>query len=190
MSDPAQRQIQPLMSQLNNKEHGTRGASTEQKRVFEDRRPREVSFTDVTIREYKLTIGDHPCCKYGPPTSLSWDYEEVHKSSINDYEAGRGPRRKYLCLSYIRRREILINGAGFTEKDLRAAIRQKDYCNFQRQVSRTISSLWRVEDSLQSLSRKTSRAAKSIKRKIRKAIVMPSLCDEASKQRDNHHTFR
>lgn len=178
---PTTRDARSLTPQLSN-ENNIGGELNEQKSAVKRSRNRQVSFTDVTIREYKLTIGDHPCCQYGPPTGLDWDYEEVHFSGVEEYEAGRGPRWKNPCLSYFRRKEILI-GAGFAEKELRAATRQKEYCNFQRQVSKTISYVWRIEDALESLSRKTSRAAKSIMRRVRRANIMPSVHEhEASKR--------
>jgi hypothetical protein len=54
-----------------------------------------VSFTNLSIREYNLEIGDNPSCSYGVPISLGWDYEERHESlglmdddwddDVNDY---------------------------------------------------------------------------------------------------------
>ena len=129
---------------------------------------RKISFANVIIREYNLTIGDHPCCRYGPPTTLDWEYEEVHDSRLEEYEATRVPRRKYnqLTLSHIARKDILIGVAGFTDEDVKKAIRRKDFCRFQRKVTKIFSSVWRLEDALESLSRKVSRALKPVARMV------------------------
>lgn len=39
-----------------------------------------VSFSNLSIREYNVEIGDNPSCSYGVPISLGWDYEEHHES--------------------------------------------------------------------------------------------------------------
>eukprot|EP00814_Leptocylindrus_danicus_P021041 CAMPEP_0116011124 /NCGR_PEP_ID=MMETSP0321-20121206/4390_1 /TAXON_ID=163516 /ORGANISM="Leptocylindrus danicus var. danicus, Strain B650" /LENGTH=148 /DNA_ID=CAMNT_0003480315 /DNA_START=209 /DNA_END=655 /DNA_ORIENTATION=+ len=115
-----------------------------------------------------MTIGDHPCCEYGPPTSLDWEYEEVHDSSLDEYEATRVPRRKRgeMALHYWRRKNILMAIAGFTEDDLKRATRRKDFCRFQRQVTNTFSSVWRVEDALESVARKTKRAMVNMRNRV------------------------
>jgi BRCT domain type II-containing protein len=37
---------------------------------------RNVSFTNLSIREYNVELGDNPSCSFGVPISLGWDYEE------------------------------------------------------------------------------------------------------------------
>ena len=132
-----------------------------------ERNPK-VSFTTISIREYKMTVGDHPCCQYGPPTSLDWEYEEVYDSSLDEYEATRSPRRKHsgMVLYYRKRTSILMAVYGFTEDELRRATKQKDFCRFQRQVTNTFSSIWRVEDALESLRRKTKRILVSVRKRV------------------------
>merc|ERR1712039_252829 len=48
-----------------------------------------VDFSVVEERVYSLTLGDHPDCTYGPPTTLSWNYEETGKTDISAYESER-----------------------------------------------------------------------------------------------------
>jgi hypothetical protein len=54
---------------------------------------RSVVFLNVIIREYSVTIGDHPCCTMGCPLSLDWDYLAESITSLDVYEAQRSPRR-------------------------------------------------------------------------------------------------
>ena len=37
---------------------------------------KRVSFSTVEVREYSLTIGEHPSCKDGLPITLDWHYNE------------------------------------------------------------------------------------------------------------------
>eukprot|EP00566_Odontella_aurita_P011826 CAMPEP_0113525442 /NCGR_PEP_ID=MMETSP0015_2-20120614/164_1 /TAXON_ID=2838 /ORGANISM="Odontella" /LENGTH=383 /DNA_ID=CAMNT_0000423609 /DNA_START=204 /DNA_END=1354 /DNA_ORIENTATION=- /assembly_acc=CAM_ASM_000160 len=54
---------------------------------------RQVTFHSVTIREYPMTVGDHPNCSYGPPVSLGWDYDEYESIDMNYFETHRPHRR-------------------------------------------------------------------------------------------------
>ena len=53
-----------------------------------------VRFSIVQVREYSLTIGDHPCCRSGCPLSLDWDYETKTSVKIDQFEAERAPQRR------------------------------------------------------------------------------------------------
>ncbi|CAB9522580.1 affinity nitrate transporter 2 [Seminavis robusta] len=67
--------------------------SSDQRTVSSNRTPtrtrkRRVRFSHVGIRNYKTTIGDNPCCSYGPPLSLDWEYCEEDEEG---YYLGRVP---------------------------------------------------------------------------------------------------
>jgi hypothetical protein len=53
------------------------------------RRPKEVRFSTVEIREYAVTIGDHPCVRDSVPMTLDWQYARKHRKDINSYENSR-----------------------------------------------------------------------------------------------------
>lgn len=55
-----------------------------------------VSFNHVEIREYEITLGDHPCCSSGPPISLSWNYYQYGHQEIpfEDFEQYRVDQRR------------------------------------------------------------------------------------------------
>mmetsp|Transcript_3224 Transcript_3224/g.5063 ORF Transcript_3224/g.5063 Transcript_3224/m.5063 type:complete len:328 (-) Transcript_3224:384-1367(-) len=121
---------------------------------------RSVTFGVVNIREYDLTLGDHPDCTFGPPMSLDWDYEEVFESSVEYYETNREPRRKphQMIQNYFRRKNILMACAGFSEKDLKKATREVERAKFKRNLTKTFLPAWKFEDVLESAARKTKRA--------------------------------
>jgi hypothetical protein len=50
-------------------------------------RPRKmVSFGNVQVQEYSVTLGDHPCCEGGYPLSLDWAHTDVVEYSLDWYE--------------------------------------------------------------------------------------------------------
>lgn len=44
---------------------------------------RKVHFGSVLIRDYNVTLGDHPSCSYGPPLTIDWDYQEYKPIDVN-----------------------------------------------------------------------------------------------------------
>lgn len=121
---------------------------------------RSVTFGVVNIREYDLTLGDHPDCTFGPPMSLDWDYQEVFESSVEYYETNREPRRRphQMIQNYFRRKNILMACAGFSEKELKKATKEVERAKFKRNLTKTFLPAWKVEDALESAARKTKRA--------------------------------
>ena len=68
---------------------------------------RSVSFDKVDIKEFPMTLGDHPSAVSGPPVALDW--ERILRERcvlLDEYEASRSPRRnrKQLKLSLRDRR--------------------------------------------------------------------------------------
>jgi len=87
-----------------------------------DQLKKRVHFGDIEVREYGVTLGDHPDCVRGPPISLDWDYVELESKDLETYESSRGPRRRRetLVMSLIARKQLLLN-TGFTKYELREA---------------------------------------------------------------------
>jgi hypothetical protein len=51
---------------------------------------KSVSFSQVSVRQYDLIIGDNPNCKY--PLGLGWNYTERFAVDVNGYEQERAKR--------------------------------------------------------------------------------------------------
>lgn len=71
---------------------------------------RSVSFDTVDIKEFPMTLGDHPSAASGPPVTLDWEKIESERCvALDDYEASRTPRRsrRQLKLSLRDRKGIL-----------------------------------------------------------------------------------
>jgi hypothetical protein len=81
---------------------------------------RRVQFAKVQIREYALTLGDHPWCESGFPLSLDWKFAAQHDVNIDDFEhermseCDRSPRR----LDVWERRNLLRRVSGYTTSEL------------------------------------------------------------------------
>jgi hypothetical protein len=87
---------------------------------------KRVSFADVEVRQYSITIGDHPCCVMGCPLSLDWGYSICRPLSLEAYEAQRPARRSRLELltTCEERRRILADDGGYSEGEIRKANRK------------------------------------------------------------------
>lgn len=125
---------------------------------------RKVHFGTVLVREYDMILGDHPCCGYGPPVTLDWDYLEYEPLDVNDYEFHRPPRRglRGLLLNYYMRMKLLSD-AGYTKVDFRASKKQMSRAKMNRSMTKKVAynyPLMKVEDAVESACRKFKRLIK------------------------------
>jgi hypothetical protein len=83
-----------------------------------------VQFKEVDIREFKMTLGNHPSATSGPPVMLDWDCKPPSNVvDLNTYEKARLPRRsrRQLKLSLQERHNILVKQSGFTFEEVKGA---------------------------------------------------------------------
>jgi hypothetical protein len=83
-----------------------------------------VTFKNVDIREFRMTLGDHPSACSGPPVRLDWDStSQPCVIELEEYEKERQPRRsrRQLKLSLQRRHNILVKERGFSFEEVKAA---------------------------------------------------------------------
>jgi hypothetical protein len=103
---------------------------------------KRVTFGDLEIRKYPMTIGDHPDCYNGIPVSLGWDYDEKSsiKLSVSEWERRRSPRRngEALLLTW-RHRETIVVRAKCGLKEIRRI--ERETSRVRRQRERTIRSV-------------------------------------------------
>ena len=87
-------------------------------------RTRSVKFQNLDIREFKMTLGNHPSATSGPPVMLDWDSRpQSHVVSLEAYERARQPRRnrRQLKLSLQERHGILVRDQGFSFEAVKSA---------------------------------------------------------------------
>mmetsp|Transcript_473 Transcript_473/g.763 ORF Transcript_473/g.763 Transcript_473/m.763 type:complete len:324 (-) Transcript_473:254-1225(-) len=120
---------------------------------------RSVSFNSLTVREYDLTLGDHPSSASGPPVQLNWEHKAENTMDLNDYEQMRQPRRKrrQLKMSFQEREEIL-QSSGFTMDQLKNAWMESLKVRQQRYETVMTGSLTtKMEEAWESTCRKFNR---------------------------------
>ena len=128
---------------------------------------RTVSFSQLDIKEFKMSLGDHPCSSTGPPVMLDWESRPTLERvvSLDEYERMRSPRRKRnkLRLSYRERKSVLEDQQGFTTEEVNQAwaeaikIRQQRHETLKRSPF-----LNTLDDVYESWQRKCHRAAEAV----------------------------
>lgn len=136
-------------------------------------RPREagsrnVSFKDIDIKEFNMTLGHHPSAVTGPPVSLDWDHVSSQRTmSLDEYEESRAARRdrRRLKLSYKQRQALLSQQ--FTQEEINKEWAQALTIRQQRQETLQRGPLSMiVDDFFESANRKASRLTNGIVKAI------------------------
>ena len=73
-----------------------------------------VRFSNVTLREYPIVVGDNPAVSCGPPISIDWKYiSEVVLSVEEHMSMNPNPKkqREMILPSYIRKMILIHNGS-------------------------------------------------------------------------------
>ena len=123
---------------------------------------RSISFSGVTIREYPMTVGDHPNCSYGPPVQLSWEYDEYEQVDFDDYETRRPPRRDMqgMLMNYHHRKNMLMHWGGHSKEDLKAATKEVKKVKMQRKMTVVLMPVNRVTEMALGAKKKLTKAIK------------------------------
>jgi len=127
---------------------------------------RNVSFSSLEIKEFNMTLGNHPSATSGPPVMIDWD-SELNKRVVNldEYEQMRSPRRqrRQLKLSYRDRKGILEEQRGFSTEEVNEAwaealkIRQQRHETLRRGMV-----LMTLDDVVESAQRKYRRIVETM----------------------------
>jgi len=123
---------------------------------------RKVHWGSVLVRDYPMVLGDHPCCSYGPPLTLDWEYQEYTPLDVDTYEFYHPPRRigRELGRNYYNRKHLL-SFAGFTKADFKKTKKEINRVKRHRSITRSVAAkypiLFKVEDAVESAGRKFKR---------------------------------
>mmetsp|Transcript_10065 Transcript_10065/g.12708 ORF Transcript_10065/g.12708 Transcript_10065/m.12708 type:complete len:203 (+) Transcript_10065:45-653(+) len=145
---------------------------------------RSVSFDQVEIREYSITIGDNPSCSNGPPLSLGWTYSnDENHLPLDQYEQYRDGHRRPMHQMKVPAR---IRYDMLREWDVPTSVianAQRECAEIQRQRSRTFDRVERSSNikkffldggwklKLSGSKRGTTAAEKKMQRKNRNTYV-------------------
>jgi hypothetical protein len=107
----------------------------------DQKRSRNVRFSDVTVREYPIIIGDNPGgTTKGPPITIAWLSVSSISMSIDAYEQTQEPRRTELELQMtVSDRVIILRNLGFSRDDINLATKEAYIARMKRK--QTLSNL-------------------------------------------------
>jgi hypothetical protein len=124
-----------------------------------------VQFQNVDIRNFKMTLGNHPSATTGPPVMLDGELIEPHHlarkiMTLDKYEKTRPPRRKrrQLKLTLQQRHNILVKERGFTFEEVKGAWQES--LSIRRQRKETLDrglAMMKWDEVWESTCRKFSR---------------------------------
>jgi hypothetical protein len=102
-------------------------------------RSKKVKFHQITIMEFRITLGDNPAVSTGPPFSMEREAQRVMKGSLDAFEHYRPKRRSARKLRLSRRsREYLLLKNGFDENAI-------DLCTMEAEQARRLRRLTLLE---------------------------------------------
>ena len=136
-------------------------ATIEAKKPLDRKR---VQFGSIQIREYNRIVGDHPDVKVGPPLGLSWEYVLKPTLLVDEYEANRAPYKRFLRMSSISRRNLLMNVFNIPEQDIANAEKEVQRIKKLREKSNNQSAVSAVVES------KMKRAGRGLRKHLGRAI--------------------
>ena len=115
-----------------------------------------VSFSSVSVRSHSQTVGDHPCCRDGPPISLDWEYEEYRPIHVDDWERHRANtggtlNSADLYITPYFRRNVLQHRYGHSRKETEEATRLAKAARRRRSMTRTMQPLAGIEEAGETL---------------------------------------
>lgn len=105
---------------------------------------------------------------YGPPICLDWEYFQLPELDLDLYESHRGKRRgmRQMMMNYYQRRNLLSWRYGITEEQLKQAERDANKIKRSRSFTKALLPAQKLEEMVQSVSRKTKRMANKNKREV------------------------
>mmetsp|Transcript_17565 Transcript_17565/g.24764 ORF Transcript_17565/g.24764 Transcript_17565/m.24764 type:complete len:290 (+) Transcript_17565:145-1014(+) len=103
-----------------------------------------VSFESVEFREYPIILGDNPAVSTGAPLTIDWDYQQVDKVQIDEYESKRPARRSYVQMAIPKRhREELLVENGCTRREILKRVKEVNLSRLNRR--RTVEMLHQTQ---------------------------------------------
>ena len=103
-------------------------------------RKKSVTFSVLDIREYEVTLGDHPgLFSNGPSLSLGWSYNNYRNINVDFYEAQRaitGRRKRDEMIMPRFERENLLRDFGYSRRDIEKSV--QDRASFLKQKSKSM----------------------------------------------------
>mmetsp|Transcript_27814 Transcript_27814/g.39088 ORF Transcript_27814/g.39088 Transcript_27814/m.39088 type:complete len:229 (+) Transcript_27814:32-718(+) len=110
---------------------------------------KNVSFDQIQVREYEITLGDNPAVRQGVPISIGWNYVKQRTKSVDDYETHRPSesRRSYkdLQIKPQERRCTLVNEWSISKEHVKQAMQEVKVIQRQRRETSKLPEV--IEDA-------------------------------------------
>jgi hypothetical protein len=102
-----------------------------------DRHHHRVTFENVCVRDYPITLSVNPASRFGPAIELGWDYNDEIIVPIDEYEERRHSQRRSLHRLYLffPTRIDRLKNLDYTDDEIQAAELEKDLIVRQRDLT-------------------------------------------------------
>jgi hypothetical protein len=79
---------------------------------------KKVTFSELTIREYPLILGDNPSVSEGAPLSLGWKPQQSYTRNLDLYEYTRGERKAKVQRRTVQDRAKILLCSGYDIEEI------------------------------------------------------------------------
>ena len=124
-----------------------------------------VRFSDVTVREYPMIVGDNPAVSCGPPVTIDWEYNNEQIMSLDAHcHLNPYPRRKRQMLMPLHLREFILIHTDCKYSDILKATNEATNIRIKRMSTLNSSILDRLGEFRKTTTEKIKRFFKRSKR--------------------------
>jgi len=118
-----------------------------------------VSFKEVQVRQYERIMTDNPSCTGGPAIGVGWRFVSEKPVSVDEWELCRrkGSRSPSELVLNRARREKLIRGLGYADREIAANVRELNRLRSQRRQTVNNLSAQKVEEAVETAKRQVKR---------------------------------
>jgi hypothetical protein len=125
-----------------------------------------VSFSNVRIREYPITIGDNPSTTTGIPITIEWTHVAEIDCSIDDYESQKlEPRTMVELRLPAKLRDEMLKEQGFSVDARRNGMKAANIGRLQRRRTSETMNLAPLQEMIEKMSRATLNTTVNRRRK-------------------------
>ena len=91
-----------------------------------------VSFDSVQVRHYAQVLVESPCISSGPAVGLGWNFEELPSMTLDEAESISKESPSCSMILTRHEREVIVRDAGYSQKEIAAAVRRSLKAKHQR----------------------------------------------------------
>lgn len=140
--------------------------SRSQSKATTKKTKKSLSFSTVTIRDYERILTENPATIRGVSIGVGWRYTQRPLSTLDKFEATRGPRRPSGALVVgPQAREDMLFAMGYTKKEMAVALRSINKSRNQRRQTVQNLKAEKVEEAFEGAGKKVKGFLNPFKKK-------------------------